>query len=159
MSQNAANPVLFVVAGLVAFGGIFFYPDIHNRIVEMSRRWNEESLRQQERRTERALQEEKERQRQEQLKLAAVRDAAAELWAKEMVKDRLRDPESVRYRNVAAGPDGTHVCGYVNAKNSFGGYVGFMPFVVNLATRDVRVATNDDIRIVDNMLRTACGFR
>lgn len=44
------------------------------------------------------------------------------------VADKLNDPESARFRNLQATEAGI-VCGYVNAKNRFGGYVGFKPFV------------------------------
>lgn len=51
--------------------------------------------------------------------------------AKGAVEQDLRDPMSVQYRNlqVFAGPLMT-VCGEVNAKNAYGGYVGFRRFVV-----------------------------
>lgn len=43
----------------------------------------------------------------------------------------LKDPDSARIAGVSAarGKDGTlTVCGHVNARNSFGGYTGFVPF-------------------------------
>lgn len=43
----------------------------------------------------------------------------------------LKDPDSARFGDVMAAraADGTTiVCGYVNARNSFGGYVGMQPF-------------------------------
>lgn len=44
---------------------------------------------------------------------------------------RLKDPESAQFRNVRT----VHgiVCGELNAKNSFGGYVGFEPFYGRVA--------------------------
>jgi hypothetical protein len=49
----------------------------------------------------------------------------------------MKDPESARFGDKMAGAkkaDGTiTVCGYVNGKNSFGGYVGMSPFVGVLA--------------------------
>lgn len=52
--------------------------------------------------------------------------------AKAAVEQDLRDPMSAQYRNVRvlAGPMMT-VCGEVNAKNAYGGYVGFRRFVVS----------------------------
>ena len=51
----------------------------------------------------------------------------------ESVRDNLKDPESARFGPMfAARPkDGgmPMVCGYVNARNSFGGYVGDQPFI------------------------------
>ena len=41
------------------------------------------------------------------------------------IKSRLRDPESAQFGRVWAGGDSQVVaCGYVNAKNGFGGYTG-----------------------------------
>jgi hypothetical protein len=49
--------------------------------------------------------------------------------AEDVVKGRLKDPESADFRNVSVAQDGLTVCGEVNAKNSFGGYVGYRPFL------------------------------
>lgn len=52
------------------------------------------------------------------------------LLRKEMTQ--LKDPESAQFRDVkfknAGDPESWHMCGYVNAKNAFGGYVGFTRF-------------------------------
>jgi len=48
------------------------------------------------------------------------------------VRSSMKDPDSARFGGFVAGKskDGTiTVCGWVNAKNSFGGYVGKMPFM------------------------------
>lgn len=48
------------------------------------------------------------------------------------VKKALKDPESARFGRMVAGRDKAGVlavCGYVNAKNSFGGYTGEKPFM------------------------------
>jgi hypothetical protein len=49
----------------------------------------------------------------------------------------MKDPEAARFGDKMAGAqkaDGTiTVCGYVNGKNSYGGYVGMSPFVGLLA--------------------------
>jgi len=50
--------------------------------------------------------------------------------ATERVATSLRDPSSVQFRNVKRGADGL-VCGEVNEKNAYGGYVGFVPFMVS----------------------------
>ncbi|MGX1786143.1 hypothetical protein ACWIGM_05360 [Bosea sp. NPDC055332] len=55
------------------------------------------------------------------------------------VKGQLKDPESARFGAVYAAENakGTiSVCGYVNAKNSFGGYTGEQIFYGNLAKAD-----------------------
>ncbi|MCB1514360.1 MAG: hypothetical protein H6876_09960 [Hyphomicrobiaceae bacterium] len=51
------------------------------------------------------------------------------------VSSQLKDPESARYTDFRArkvimpgGKVAYQVCGYVNSKNSFGGYVGKTPF-------------------------------
>lgn len=47
-------------------------------------------------------------------------------------EDRLKDAESARFRAIKQGPpkDGAWtLCGEVNAKNSYGGYSGFEPFL------------------------------
>ena len=49
--------------------------------------------------------------------------------AHERVRDILKDPESARFRSEFKGKDDS-VCGFVNAKNSYGGYDGFKPFIV-----------------------------
>jgi hypothetical protein len=42
----------------------------------------------------------------------------------------LKDPESAMFRDIQALKRGnvTTICGWVNAKNSFGGYTGYVPF-------------------------------
>lgn len=45
------------------------------------------------------------------------------------VKDQLKDPDSARFRWPAVQEWGLY-CGWVNAKNSYGGYAGFEPFMV-----------------------------
>jgi hypothetical protein len=53
--------------------------------------------------------------------------------AKRALGNQLKDSESARYEDVVAvstKDDGRVVCGWVNAKNSYGGYVGFLPFYV-----------------------------
>lgn len=55
----------------------------------------------------------------------------------------MKDPDSSKFRNVKfiqkdEADDGTvsgYVCGEVNAKNSYGAYAGFSPFMVNLAMK------------------------
>ena len=47
----------------------------------------------------------------------------------------MKDPESTRFRDVVHSPPhgkvtADIVCGWVNSKNSFGGYAGYQRFVV-----------------------------
>lgn len=48
--------------------------------------------------------------------------------AKKSLEEILHDPESVRYKNIRETRFGV-VCGEYNAKNTYGGYVGFAPFI------------------------------
>lgn len=52
---------------------------------------------------------------------------------KEIVSASLKDPSSSQFRNVRIVDysDGKVICGEVNGKNSYGGYVGFFPFVAS----------------------------
>lgn len=58
------------------------------------------------------------------LNVAEVREVQSK------VASRLKDPEAARFGNILAvrHDDIVEVCGKVNAKNSFGGYVGEHPF-------------------------------
>lgn len=53
--------------------------------------------------------------------------------AQDVIKERLKDPESARFRRVYGAKnenDKIAICGEFNAKNSYGGYVGYKPFMV-----------------------------
>lgn len=76
--------------------------------------------------------------------------------AKNALADKMRDPGSVQWRNVrVVDYDGGHlVCGEYNAKNAFGGYVGYRVFaasntVVRLESRnqdrEVAAAVNEPL--------------
>lgn len=74
--------------------------------------------------------------------------------AKAMVERKLRDPSSAQYRDLHVVP--THqgdqvVCGEVNGKNAYGGYVGFAPFAV--LGDSVILASDVDDGIRDLQLR------
>lgn len=49
--------------------------------------------------------------------------------AHEWVKDVLKDPDSAKFRNEFLARDGA-VCGFVNAKTTYGGYGGFKRYIV-----------------------------
>ncbi len=55
------------------------------------------------------------------------------LQAQDMIRSQLIDPGSAQFRNVQGRGDAA-VCGEVNSKNRFGGYVGFRRFVVDRQT-------------------------
>ena len=44
------------------------------------------------------------------------------------VASMMKDPASVTFQNLRIATDNSTLCGEVNAKNGFGGYVGFRPF-------------------------------
>ncbi|MGA7676139.1 MAG: hypothetical protein WCA78_13980 [Rhizomicrobium sp.] len=58
----------------------------------------------------------------------AVRREAAAIEAKRVVRSVLRDPGSAEFDHVTQLSNGV-VCGYVNARNGFGGYVGREAFM------------------------------
>ncbi|MDX4056709.1 hypothetical protein APA82_31855 [Pseudomonas aeruginosa] len=78
------------------------------------------------------------------------------IWtAEKAVANMLKDPESAKFNGSFFMPDGGneqlksgHVCGYVNAKNSFGAYVGnrrfVAPAIVGPDVVDVGNVTIDD---------------
>lgn len=55
---------------------------------------------------------------------ADIEDAGVEI-----VRARLVDPDSAKFKNVYY-KEGVGICGQVNSKNRMGGYVGFKSFVV-----------------------------
>ena len=60
-------------------------------------------------------------------------DAALFAEARRVTANQMRDPDSARFRNlrkVRSDMDqGWKVCGEINAKNAYGGYVGYRVFV------------------------------
>jgi hypothetical protein len=48
----------------------------------------------------------------------------------------LRDADSARFRWLPFDPSKSHYCGWVNAKNAYGGYTGFQPFEASIQTDD-----------------------
>lgn len=48
--------------------------------------------------------------------------------AEKAVREQLKDPDSARFSREFMTPDGSLVCGLVNAKNSVGRYLGFRRF-------------------------------
>jgi hypothetical protein len=58
--------------------------------------------------------------------------------AKDAIRDKLKDPESAQFRNVQIGKEKWKpVRGEVNAKNSYGGYIGYDKFYVDLKSNKV----------------------
>ena len=64
---------------------------------------------------------------------------------KDMVREKLKDPDSARFRNVFfnRGRDNVPIaCGEVNARNSFGGYTGFERFL-SAGSRDLTLLESE----------------
>lgn len=57
--------------------------------------------------------------------------------AKNIVKEQLKDPESVQFQEIVVG-EHKKVTGHYNAKNSYGGYVGYKLFIIE-SEEDVMV--------------------
>lgn len=66
---------------------------------------------------------------------AAMTEIRNQRVAREFVGGVLKDPASAEFRNQHG------LCGEVNSKNSFGGYVGFKRFIA--ASRELVVFEND----------------
>ena len=71
--------------------------------------------------------------------VAATAAAGAASWplhfgprvkAKNLVRSALSDPDSAQFRDLGVDAETGSICGRVNAKNKFGGYVGFKPFAL-----------------------------
>ena len=51
---------------------------------------------------------------------------------KAIIADRMKDPDSLKWRNLAVVGD--TLCGEVNGKNGYGGYVGYQRFFATVTT-------------------------
>jgi len=60
--------------------------------------------------------------------------------AKSAVREQLSDPSSAKFGDAVAFPSARLVCGTVNAKNAFGGYVGQTPYAVDTWNGQIHVA-------------------
>lgn len=59
--------------------------------------------------------------------------AAYTMVAEGMIRQKLRDPDSAKFRDVRVGGsvNGKIICGYVNSRNGFGGMTGDQRFAVS----------------------------
>lgn len=75
--------------------------------------------------------------------------------ARTAVADRLKDPDSAKFRNERQVSDGG-VCGEVNGKNGFGAYSGFAPFFAMKAPNgfDVMIDSSQS----DAFVSKVCGY-
>lgn len=76
---------------------------------------------------------------------AGTAATGADLTAlKSAMEDKLKDAESAKFKDVRIAKDGT-TCGLVNAKNSYGAYSGFGPFIaMKLSTGKFFVVSVDE---------------
>ena len=88
-----------------------------------------------------------------------VLSADAEAQAKAAVTARLKDPESARFTDIVV--KGDRICGRVNAKNSFGGYVGPRFWIYETVAGTTMIADQNQeisINIVDSLVRPGEDF-
>ena len=85
------------------------------------------------------------------LGLAALAGCGVEMDAKNAAKKLLNDPGSAEFSDLRKGSEPDNVCGYLNAKNRMGGYVGKTPFFYEGATQMVAIvapAEDGDFRSI-----------
>lgn len=69
--------------------------------------------------------------------------------AEQAVLSQMKDPDSAKFKDVSVltSPTGaTYICGFVNGKNSFGGYNGYKQFIYTPSTGNMLIANqgNDE---------------
>lgn len=69
-----------------------------------------------------------------------------------LVKDTLKDPDSAKFESFFRnfGENTGYVCGYVNAKNSYGAYTGKKPYYVRIEVKDGKVNNHGPIIIIND---------
>lgn len=77
--------------------------------------------------------------------------------AEDVVKSQLKDPNSAIFQNtrVIDYGSGKIVCGLVNSKNSYGGYVGSTPFVAGVD--DTQIYQDSDTLTFNAGIKDACS--
>lgn len=94
--------------------------------------------------------------------LATGSEEDAVLKAKDVIRQELKDPSSAQFQNmqVKSYSNGKVICGEVNGKNSYGGYVGFKKFVASPRSATLLSTGNrfPEIDRVNNFgIYAACG--
>ncbi len=76
--------------------------------------------------------------------------------AKQIAVHDLKDPDSAQFRDLVARNTGKDyaVCGEINAKNSYGGYVGYRQFYVLVGAKSVVIKRGD--QIMDQLVDLVC---
>lgn len=77
--------------------------------------------------------------------------------AKNVMADTLKDPVSAQFRNIRLVQylNGAVICGQMNGKNSYGGYVGFRDFVAGTKSGRIR---SDDVYSTTITVATNAGI-
>ena len=83
--------------------------------------------------------------------------------AQDSIKATLKDPDSAKFQNIriADYDGGKVVCGEINAKNSYGGYVGYKRFVAGISGSTIFDTSSEyqDINDASNAgINAACGY-
>lgn len=88
---------------------------------------------------------------------------AEEAALRQSMESKLKDPDSAKYRKIKVGGDeDSTICGEVNAKNSFGGYVGYVSFVGFRARLDDGTTVVEVLELdtaESSLARTMCARR
>ena len=90
---------------------------------------------------------------------AIAEEKAAIDRAEKAIRSLLKDPDSGKFTEAAFNKKTGAVCGNVNAKNSYGGYVGFLPYIVTssgtamISPPDPNVAGTFDFERYQNLVR------
>lgn len=72
------------------------------------------------------------------------------------IRSMVKDPESARFQwipHIGNKPDKTLVCGFVNARNGYGGYTGFQPFLARVIRLDGKTFANAAVASVSTPTR------
>lgn len=84
--------------------------------------------------------------------IAYIKDAL------QKTKDKLKDPDSAKFKNLVYYKSAfSVVCGEINAKNSYGAYNGFKLFYQTSMDLIGGIASGDDARVTLNMMGRQCS--
>ncbi|MET3725089.1 hypothetical protein [Sphingomonas trueperi] len=78
--------------------------------------------------------------------------------AKERVGEKLKDPTSAIFSELHVTED-KYVCGYVNAKNSYGGYVGRERFLIDPEGKELKMENQSSSTNPGIQAQEACEFQ
>lgn len=74
--------------------------------------------------------------------------------AKRQLAESLKDPESAKFRDIrfVMHSGGAMICGQVNGKNSYGGYVGYATFLSDSRSSEIFSADSTDERFTTKVV-------